>query len=159
MGSANCAKLPPVSVPSYTVENHRGGLVEATVRRLTTEEDAQRYAADVIVCADGVRGGRPLVLCADHRTANVYPPQVADVLVTAFRPNNRRFERIAILVSPDNAMLLMQLRRLTREAGSDRRQVFLEENAALAHLRVTLDAAELERARTFLLGQLPAVAR
>ncbi len=135
---------------SYRVENHQGRLVEARVVRLISAEDADRYAEDVIAKADASRATGVPVLCADHRSANIYPPVVADRLALAFRPNNQRFERIAILVAPENATLLMQLQRLTREAGSDRRKVFLHAEEALVHLGKSLEPAELERARVFL---------
>ena len=134
---------------SYRVENVSGRLVEASVVRLATVEDADLYAADVAAAAESSKKSPP-VLCADHRAANIYPPAVADRLARAFRPNNARFDRIAILVSPQNATLLMQLQRLTREAGSDRRKVFLTADEALEHLAKSLDAAEQERARAFL---------
>ncbi len=136
----------------YTVENLKGCLVEARVERLTTAAEADAYAADVADAAQRCGPPQTAVLCADHRSANIYPPEVADRLLLAFRPNNTRFERIAILVAKDNATLLMQLQRLTREAGSDRRRVFLEPGGALEHLAKSLDAGELERARQFLGG-------
>lgn len=139
-----------VATASYRVENVSGRLVEARVVRLATVEDANLYAAAVAEKAESAKKSPP-VLCADHRAANVYPPAVADHLARAFRPNNARFDRIAILVSPENATLLMQLQRLTREAGSDRRKVFLHAEEALEHLAKSLDAAEQERARAFLL--------
>jgi hypothetical protein len=134
---------------SYRVENIAGRLIEASIVRLATIEDADLYAADVASKAEASKKTPP-VLCADHRAANIYPPAVADRLALAFRPNNARFDRIAILVAPQNATLLMQLQRLTREAGSDRRKVFLTAAEALEHLARSLDAAEQERARAFL---------
>jgi hypothetical protein len=135
---------------SYRVEHQRGRLIEANVLRLTTAEDADAYAAAVIAKAEASKSHRSPVLCADHRAANIYPPAVADRLALAFVPNNSRFERIAILVAPENATLLMQLLRLTREAGSDRRRVCLNASEAIEHLAKSLDADELERVRAFL---------
>lgn len=132
----------------FRVESQGGRLVEARVWRLGSVEDVDAYSQEVIEKAQGPRIGP--VLCADHRRANVYAPTVADRLALAFKPNNHRFERIAILVSTDNALLLMQLQRLTREAGSDRRKVFLQPEGAIEHLALSLDAEDLARARTFL---------
>ena len=64
------------------------------------------------------------VLCADHRPVVVYPQSVADRLVELFMDMNRRLERVAILVAPSNATLLLQLRRLVREAAYASRKVF-----------------------------------
>jgi hypothetical protein len=134
----------------YLVENRLGRLIEARIWRLAAGEDANKYAADVRTTALQCSTKQLPVLCADHRKANVYPPEVADALALAFLPNNERFDRIAILVSPENATLLLQLQRLTRQAGSERRKVFLEPVQALEHLRAALDDKEHERARAFL---------
>ncbi len=138
---------------SYRVENQRGRLIEARVLRLLTSEDADAYAAAVIAKARAVTSNGSPVLCADHREANIYAPAVADRLALAFVPNNSRFERIAILVAPENATLLMQLQRLTREAGSNRRRVCLNADEAIEHLAQSLDPSELERASAFLSGR------
>jgi hypothetical protein len=138
---------------SYCVDHQHGRLIEAKVLRLTSADDAAAYAADVIAKVESLRHHRPPVLCADHRAANLYPPVVADRLAQAFVPNNSRFERIAILVAPENAILLMQLQRITREAGSDRRRVCLNASEALEHLGKSLDADELDRAGAFLSGR------
>lgn len=132
----------------FRVECQGGRLVEARIWRLASVEDVDAYSEQVIEQAQASRSGP--VLCADHRRANVYAPAVADRLALAFKPNNHRFERIAILVSTENAMLIMQLQRLTREAGSDRRKVFLQPDDALEHLALTLEAEDLTRARAFL---------
>lgn len=140
----------------YRVENRAGVLVEARVFWLGTAEDADDYAAAVRVAAQRCDGKRRPVLCADHRGANVYPPEVADRLLSAFKPNNGRFERIAILVAPENATLLMQLKRLTQQAGSESRKVLLDAAGALGHLRPALDDEERKRARAFLADETEA---
>lgn len=137
----------------YRVENRLGWLIEAKITCLANAEDASKYANDVRETALRCAPKRLPILCADHRAANVYPPDVADSLALAFRPNNGRFERIAILVSPANATLLLQLQRLTRQAGSERRRVCLEPGQALEHLRAALTHEEHERARVFLAGE------
>ena len=132
----------------YRVERRVGRLVEARVLSLRTREDADAYGAAVL--AETVRASGKPVLCADHRPANVYPPAAAERLVELFRPNNTRFARIAIIVPPTNATLLMQLERLTREAGFENRRVFRDATGALAHLAGVLEESELVRARAFL---------
>ena len=71
-----------------------------------------------------------------------------------FRPNNKRFARITLLIAPSNATLLLQLDRLVREAGSNLRRVFRDAESALGHLASALDPEELVRARGFL-AELP----
>lgn len=135
---------------SYRVENHAGRLIEARVWRLSTPEEVDAYAEAIVEKVASCRAPFAPVLCADHRSANIYGPPVADRMAEVFRPNNTRFDRIAILVSPENATLLMQLQRLAREAGSDRRKVFLRSRSALDHLAMSLDPLELERVERFL---------
>ena len=80
----------------------------------------------------------------------IYPQDAADKLSERFQSNNSRFERIAIVVAPTNATLLMQLDRITREARFPNRRVFQEPRGALEHLAPGLDPSELDRAREFL---------
>jgi hypothetical protein len=134
----------------FQVEHHRGRLIEARLTSLTTAEHVDAYAAAVTAKLEASRSHGAPVLCADHRAANIYPPVVADRLAQAFLPNNSRFDRIAILVAPENATLLMQLQRITRQAGSDKRRVCLNAKEAVEHLAKSLNAEELERARVFL---------
>lgn len=135
-------------IARYRVENPVGSLIEARIEWLGNATHADQYAADVRISAQRCAGPRRPVLCADHRRANVYPPEVADGL--AFRPNNQRFERIAILATAENATLLLQLQRLTKLAGSEDRKVFLDPIQALAHLAPVLAAEESDRLRVFL---------
>lgn len=140
----------------FSVELRVGRLVEARVLRLGTREDADAYGLAVAACAQRV-SGRP-VLLADHRAVRIYPQRAADRLVELFRPNNTRYARIAVVVSPLNATLRMQLERLVREASSDHRRVCTDADAALAHLSTSLERSELDRARAFL-AELSAHAR
>lgn len=132
----------------YTVEARVGRLIEARVHRLSTAEDVDAYGMTIAELA--LRARVTPVLCADHRPVAIYPPAVTDRLVEAFRPNNGRFARIAILVLPSNATLSMQLRRIAREARFEHRKVFAEASDAIAHLVPSLDEAEARRLREFL---------
>jgi hypothetical protein len=132
----------------FSVDVRVGRLVEARVTSLFTREDADAYGLAVATAA--MRASGAPVLLADHRAVRIYPQPAADRLVELFRPNNTRYARIAVVVSPLNATLRMQLERLVREARSDHRRVCTEADAALEHLASSLDPRELERARAFL---------
>jgi hypothetical protein len=140
-----------MSDASYRIENRVGRLIEARVTRLRTRADVDEYGAALLLAirARGTGAVAP-VLCADHRPVMIYPQEVTDQLVGTFRPNNARYERIAIVVAPTNAVLLLQLERVAREAGSEKRRVFKEPTGALTHLTGALDVAEFARARAFL---------
>src|SRR5690606_25066401 len=99
-----------------------GRLIEARVYRLMTRDDADEYSRAL---ADEVRRHfRAPILLADHRPVPIYPQAAADRLVELFHDMNARLERIAIVVAPTNATMLMQLERITREARYENRKVF-----------------------------------
>jgi hypothetical protein len=137
-----------MSTVPFQVENHVGRLVEARVFALADRAAADAYG--LAVAAAAVRVGSGAVLCADHRAVRIYPEAAAERLIDLFRPNNKRFARITLVIAPTNATLLLQLERLVRTAGSDMRRVFREPESALEHLAVALEAAERARARAFL---------
>lgn len=139
-----------MTATKYRVERRAGRLIEARVFGLRTREDADEYGAAIVTAIRAYSGKQAPVLCADHRLVVIYPQPAADRLVELFRPNNSRFERIAILVSSTNVTITMQLDRLTREAAFEHRKVFREAGGALAHLAGGLDTPELARARAFL---------
>jgi hypothetical protein len=139
-----------MTASKYRVERRAGRLIEAKVFGLRTREDADEYGAAIVAAVRAHSGKEAPVLCADHREVVIYPQPAADRLVELFRPNNSRFERIAILVAATNVTITMQLDRLAREAGFENRRVFREPAGALAHLAGGLDKTELARARAFL---------
>lgn len=132
----------------FQVANVVGKLVEARVFALADRAAADDYGLQVAAAA--VRVGSGAVLCADHRAVRIYPEAAAERLIELFRPNNKRFARITLVIAPTNATLLLQLERLVRTAGSDMRRVFREPEGALEHLAVALDPEERARARAFL---------
>lgn len=136
----------------YSVELHVGRLVEARVFRLPTAEDVDAYIAAIGSEVERVAATTGGVLVADHRPADIYAQPVSERLVELFQVMNNRLARVAIVTGPEKATLYMQLRRITREAGYEARQVFQEPPPALRHLAVALSPEELERAREFLEG-------
>jgi hypothetical protein len=136
--------------PPYTVEARVGRLIEARVFLLETVDDVDTYirvlAATVARREDGARG----VLCADHRPAEVYTQAVTDRLVESFQIMNSRLSRVAIITGVRKPTLYMQLRRITREAGYEARQVFQTPEPGVVHLSPALTSAERLRAEEFL---------
>lgn len=134
----------------YVINNRVGKLIEARVFGLKTREDADAYSRDLgIQVMRMPRSVRP-ILCADHRPVAIYPQPAADRLVELFLQMNARLERVAILVSPTNATLTMQLNRFVREASYAARRVFQRPDEANVHLAPVLDVEELARMRDFL---------
>jgi hypothetical protein len=142
----------------FIVDRRAGRLVEARVFSLTNLNDVRAYSdafAPVIHPSDGVRVANP-VLCADHRPVPIYPPAVADSLVTLFTSLNAKWERVAIIVSPSNATIRMQLHRIVRESANPSRRVFLDAIEASAFLGEILSPLEQARLDDFLSAPLEA---
>ena len=133
----------------YTLGCRAGRLIEARVFRLRTAEDANAYATALASQVARVPPPSRPVLCADHRPVVIYTQSVADRLAELFANMNSRLERVAILVAPSNATLLLQLERLVKQASNTNRRVFHAHEGALEYLGSTLDASEMVRAKTF----------
>lgn len=142
--------------PRFSVELRVGRLLEARVFSLRTAQDAEDYGAALRELIARAPFGVKPVLCADHRPVMVYAPAAADVLVSMFEKNNTALERAGLVLDPTNATLLLQLERIVREAGYERRRVFRDAESVLSFLAEGLDARETARAREFLAGFSPA---
>ena len=133
---------------NFSVER-RGRLLEARVWALDDVEVADRYSRAIAEVA-GSPGAEAPILCADHRYAELYPQPVTDRLLALFEQMNTRLGRIAIVVHPEQATFFMQLNRIVREAGFDKRQVFRDVEEALRFLALDLDGTDIDHARRFL---------
>ena len=111
----------PLSWPavSYTLEPSVGRLIEARVFDLHTREEADEYSRRLAEVVSQMPKGVAPVLCADHRPVRIYPQPAADRLAELFTHMNSRLERVAILVSPTNATLGLQLDRIVLQALKD----------------------------------------
>ncbi len=134
----------------YSIETRVGRLIEGRVFRLITREDADAYSDALATEVRRHPNDRAPVLLADHRPVMIYPQAAADRLIELFQDMNSRLERIAIIVWPSNATLLLQLERIVREAQFSNRRVFRDAAGVLEHLGVTLGSTEVARARAFL---------
>ena len=134
----------------FTVERRVGCLIEARVHALRSAEDGDAYFEAITAAVADVAAPARAVICADHRPVIIYPPAVADQLVRLFTSVNPRVQRAALLVTPTNATVNMQLARIVREAVNPNRQVFRDLARFTAFLAEVLDAAELTRVRAFM---------
>ncbi len=137
----------------FTVDRRTGRLIEARVFSMTGPEDVRAYAnafAPFIAQVPESGAGKGPILCADHRLVAIYPPPVADGLVSLFSSLNATWERVAIIAAPTNATLVMQLQRIVRESSNTSRRVFLEPREAASFLGDALSPSEFMRLRAFL---------
>ena len=135
----------------YTVEVRARRLVAARIHGLADEVSAQAYARELGTVSSRIALTSP-ILCADHRPVHVYPPAVADELVRLFTLMNRVLTRIAIVVAPTNATLIMQLGRIIREANNPSRQLFTDASKADRFLAEVLDEEGRAALTAFLAG-------
>ncbi|MCB9585344.1 MAG: hypothetical protein H6718_08095 [Polyangiaceae bacterium] len=134
----------------FTMQRRVGRVIEARVFALKTRDDADIYSQALAAEVMRTPATMQPILCADHRPVRIYPQPAADRLTELFQKMNTRLDRIAILVSPTNATLNLQLQRIVREAGYENRKVMHEPSEALAHLHDSLNPEERERVREFL---------
>lgn len=139
----------------FTAEQRVGRLVEARVFSLRDRGEADQYSRDLGRVIVGSKTPLPPVLCADHRPVAVYSQDVSDRLSELFGVMNSKLARVAILVSPTNATLRMQLARIVREAGFTERRVFVEAREGQQFLDEVLDASERARLDQFLHSASP----
>jgi hypothetical protein len=130
--------LLTMSEPDFTVARE-GQLVVARVRRLATPDDVDAY---IRAFAPVLVGGVARYLCADHRPATVYSPAVADRLVEIFTSLNRTWARAALIVSPLNATMNMQLTRVVGAPKNPERRLFADAESAEAFLSDVLSHDE-----------------
>ena len=134
----------------FTVEVQVGRLIEARIESLRSLDRAVAYADAFAGVLQRSPTTGPMILCADHRAVPVYPQAVTDKLAALFGTLNTRLARIALLVSPTNATLSMQLGRIVREANNTARRVFTVPMEAEAFLGDVLTSAERMRLGRFL---------
>ncbi len=134
----------------FSLRTRVGRLIEARVFALRTAADADAYTAALVTETKRIPLTVAPVLLADHRPVAIYPRAVADRLIELFLRMNSRLERVAIIASPTNATMVMQLQRLVREARDDKRKVTYAPAEAASHLREVLDGTELARVQAFL---------
>ena len=133
----------------FTIEIVARRLIRARIHSLPSADSAIAYAVELGRIAAANAEHAP-VLCADHRPVIVYSPPVADKLTELFQKMNSVLARVAILVAPSNATLLMQLGRIVREAANPSRKIFTDDSQARRFLDDVLDAEARRELLAFL---------
>jgi hypothetical protein len=133
---------------SFSSECRIGRLVEARLKWLATAADVQDFLR-AMLAAFTVAGPRA-VICADWRQVSILPPEASDALIGLLRQGNRHFARSAVLLSPGDATLSLQVERLVRDAGNSERRTFRASGPMLAWLGEVLTPHESRRASEFI---------
>lgn len=132
----------------FVVEKGVGRVIQARVHSLADGDEVERYRLAFLPLIQKVAPAVP-VLFADHRPVRIYTQPVSDAITRMFESLNIHWVRVAILVSPSNATLAMQLTRIVRESNNPSRQVFFETDRALTFLGEVLQPDEISGLRAF----------
>lgn len=131
----------------WTVQRNVGRLFEARIESLQTREQVSAFGDECRRLMK--RAGQPVVVCADYRAVHVFSPVAAEALKELLRDLNPLIERSGLLVAPDHAINLMQMSRVARESGTQRR-TFVDKAPLREWLDEVLTPAEQARLTQFL---------
>jgi hypothetical protein len=136
----------------FTVQNHRGRLIEVRMRSCARSP----VTMDEIDGADGTMGEilRELtpfqaVVCGDYSQASILPASMANRLAEVFRHYTPRVERSGLLVAADSAVAVLQMERLIRHADNPGRKAFRHLVELKEWLSDVLDVSERARLEKF----------
>lgn len=132
----------------FSVERNVGRLVEVRIADITTLPEVSGFIARIFEVL-GAEPGR-VVFCVDSLGMNVLEGQGFEKFVDAFRKDNPRFIRSAILLSSRRATFALQVARMVREANNPHRRTYKDVSALSTWLGEVLDPPEQARLATFL---------
>ena len=134
----------------YTVNCVTGRLVEVRFLSMDSADEARAYVANLGLLLS--RLGGQVVSCGDVRRSKteVYRPEVAEVMTVGIAALNPRFERVALVVSPERATFSLQTGRMVRETGHPNRRSFVDPDEARTWLGEVLTPEERARLGAFL---------
>jgi hypothetical protein len=93
---------------------------------------------------------RPYLICTDVRKVKWLSPQFADMISNIMSQHNDVVERQAIIIDEGNAVGIMQLKRIIRDAGSSARRHFFDEQEMIDWLGEVMNKKEKLRLIDFL---------
>ncbi len=134
----------------FTFEMKVGRLVETRIAGTLDADGLRDLVSAMLKLVPRLPPDGRVISITDLRQARPLPVEVAEQMILLLKGAAVRTEREAALVG-GNRVLAMQLERLQKEIGNDGRHVFTDEEPALDFLRPLATAAELARARKFLL--------
>jgi len=134
--------------PSWTVERNEGRLIEIAVRSLESPEEVRGFSQAIYDVA--IQTSDP-ILVVDLRDPVVFPEPVAKAVVDLMVRANSVRKKTAILLSDRHAIFGLQLGRLAKQAGDERRRTFTASKELVAWLDGDLSEREKARLRAFVL--------
>jgi len=98
------------------------------------------------------QAGPKAVICSDWRLIDIFAPSVADAILDMLNVTNHHVLRGGILLNVEKATFNLQVERVLRDAGNPGRKCFRDKDNLLQWLGESLEPAEIEAARHFMLG-------
>ena len=132
----------------YEIQHEHGRLIATRLFSLRSTQDLQQALMAVARVAAKIDG--PVVVCTDWRAIDVFPPEIADMMLAALQKANPGILRSAILQAPTAAVFHLQVDRVLRAAQNPSRRSFRDPVQMLAWLGEVLDAEEQKHAAAFL---------
>jgi hypothetical protein len=123
-----------------------GRIVEVRVGLLAGPADFERLTNEASAAVRAVGSGA--VICADLRGAAPMTREVAGLWSTGMRRANRDIARSALLLDSSNTLFNLQIERVVRCAGNERRRLFVDEHELRRWLDDCLTNHEREALRT-----------
>jgi hypothetical protein len=127
----------------FLVRSQVGRLVELQVFDLGVPDDVAAFTEALMAMSSSLGG--PAILLGDYRAAGPFPQEVGDAWSRAMRRFNASVERSAILLDAVNETFNLQIARVIRCAGSQRRRWFYDTFEARAWLADVVTPAEAAR--------------
>ncbi len=135
----------------FTVEHHRGRLVETRLYSLQTVgevEHFERRFRDLFTTL----GPRKVVVCGDYRGVRAFVPEVAERFCALLVGANPNVERSGILLTHSQATAALQIEHTIRDVGNPARRTFRTPSELEAWLAEVLAPDEKKRMQEFLRG-------
>jgi hypothetical protein len=133
----------------FHVENGVGRLITTSIGRLNHPRQVGQIVHAMFDAFQRCPG--QAVICTDWRALHIFAPEVANALIEMLSTTNKRVLRGAILLTPDNATLGLQVDRLIQAANNPVRKTFRATDKLLTWLAEVLTPSELDAAQKFLL--------
>jgi hypothetical protein len=132
----------------FTTEIRVGRLYEHRILELDSPDEIARLGARAREVMTSHPGN--VVVCADFRFVKFVRHDLVEQFVKAISQVNPKVERSGVLITGEQAIFNLQIKRMVREMGHPGRQVFKDVAALRAWLGEKLIAEELARLDAFL---------
>jgi len=134
----------------FEVECRVGRLIVTRLIALHDPREVRQVQLAVMRAIE--EAGTKAVICSDWRLIDIFAPSVADAILDMLNATNHIVFRGGILLNVEKATLNLQVERILRDARHPGRRCFRDKDNLLHWLGESLEPAEVEAARCFMMG-------